>query len=190
MILHTSLTFAENIVENLTFTLIYPTDRSSNLLNVLSILPDHDKRTYLTSLLRILSTQKLNTIYIPSDPDWWKHDSDLVSGAAALLQAITSQDETFREFLLEWLTSSSGGAVGESIGIRRAIIPVIAQDRLAFIQLFEKSLQQFSDKLWIKHTPVLRQEGPSISVEMKSHPLIRPSERPDPAFVCWLVKPE
>ena len=160
----------DEVVESFTFALIHPTDLTANLLKVLGLLPDHDKNTYLISLLRILGTKKLDTLYAPADPQWWKHDSALVSGAAALLHLITFHNITYREFLLEWLTSSSGGGVGMSIAVRRAVVAVIAKHKPPFQQLFEKCLNQFADKLWIKHTPVLRQEGASSSIEIIEYP--------------------
>jgi telomere length regulation protein len=152
------------VVEGLTHKLITPVDESLRLQKVVTLLPAHDKRSYLLSLLRVISTHLQSTH--PGDGEvWWKYDESKVSGAAALLEKILHDDD-FQSLLLEWLTSSTGGGVGEPIALRRAIMAVISQDELAFRELSEKLLQQFADKLWIKHTPIVRQEGPFLPLSL------------------------
>lgn len=55
--------------------------------------------------------------------------------------------------------SPNGGGVGEPIGIRRALVCVLSKDEVVLKGLLEKSLGQFGDKIWIRHTPIMRQEG-------------------------------
>lgn len=149
--------------------LITPQDDSAvRLRKLVVLLPVHDKRTFILSLLRVISTRHLQSdAFEDGDETWWKHDEAKVAGAAALLEKIVLHDDDYRSLVLEWLTSSSGGGIGEPIALRRAIMAVLAHEGLAFRGLFEKLLQQFADKLWIKHTPIMRQEGPSRS---STHP--------------------
>lgn len=60
---------------------------------------------------------------------------------------------------MEWLTGSSEAGLGEGVGIRRAAVAVVSQDREDLVTVFEKSLSQFGDQLYIKHSPMLQQEG-------------------------------
>jgi telomere length regulation protein len=61
--------------------------------------------------------------------------------------------------LILWLTSSSGAGVGSSIAIRRAAIAALSVDRTDAEAILDKSLRQFGDQLYIKHTPTMQQEG-------------------------------
>jgi len=45
------------------------------------------------------------------------------------------------------------------IEIRRAMVAVVAQNTESLAQVLEKAINQFGDQLYIKHTPMLQQEG-------------------------------
>lgn len=83
----------------------------------------------------------------------------LVSAVAGALNSIVSMDQNLRRHLVEWLTSSSGAGLGEGVGIRRAVLAVVSQQKDDIVAVLEKSLSQFGDQLYIKHSPVLQQEG-------------------------------
>jgi telomere length regulation protein len=93
------------------------------------------------------------------DRDWWKADTGLISGAAAYLNIIVLNDDARRAHLLSWLTSLSGAGTGDAVGVRRAAIAVFSNSKNEMESILEKSLQQFGDQLYIKHTPTLQQEG-------------------------------
>ncbi|KAH8891895.1 hypothetical protein GQ53DRAFT_746373 [Thozetella sp. PMI_491] len=82
-----------------------------------------------------------------------------ISSVAGAINAILGASTTRREHVVTWLTSSSGAGLGEGVGIRRAVLSVFAQDRAALSQVLDKSLNQFGDQLYIKHSPVLQQEA-------------------------------
>lgn len=132
-------------------------EKAPRLPRLVSTLAAHDKRTYLFSLLRILSQQFTDTCTTYED-NWWAADTPQVSGAGALLVMIC-KDDVFKSLLVDWVTASNGGGIGEPIGIRRAALLVITRDPFTLQEVFDKSLHQFADKLWIRHTPVIRQEG-------------------------------
>jgi telomere length regulation protein len=114
----------------------------------------------MNSLLRLISLKHFSTSPVLSQgEEWWKVDSDSVSSVAGLVHCLINGDEDLRSSAIEWLIGSRGGGVGEPIGIRRALVAVLAQDDMVLKNLLESSLQQFTDKLWIGHAPVLRQEG-------------------------------
>jgi telomere length regulation protein len=78
---------------------------------------------------------------------------------AGALSGILGSEENGRRQLVEWLTGSSGAGLGEGVGIRRAVMAVISQDRDDLVAVLEKSMSQFGDQLYIKHSPMLQQEG-------------------------------
>jgi len=93
------------------------------------------------------------------ESEWWKEDAARVSSVAGLIDSLVAGDDDLRALVVEWLIGSQGGGIGEPIGIRRALIVILAKDAITLKGLFEKSLQQFSNQLWIKHAPILQQEG-------------------------------
>lgn len=144
------------------------------LQKLVGLLPVHDKRTFAFSLLRVVSAEHLGTARGGHDDGddsddsdgsatgWWRRDAARVAGAAALLAGFVLHDDDVRALVLAWLTATAGGGVGEPLGLRRALVAVIAQDELALRTLLEELLQQFADKLWIARAPIVRQEGRSV----------------------------
>ena len=144
------------------------------LQKLVGLLPVHDKRSFAFSLLRVVAAEHLGTARGGHDDGddgddddggatgWWRRDAVQVAGAAALLAGFVLYDDDVRALVLAWLTATTGGGVGEPLGLRRALVAVIAQDELALPTLLEELLQQFADKLWIARAPIVRQEGRSV----------------------------
>lgn len=86
-------------------------------------------------------------------------DVPKISQIAGLLNDVIGSNEDFRDLAVDWLISPNGGGVGEPIGIRRALVCVLSKGEVVLKGLLEKSLGQFGDKIWIRHTPIMRQEG-------------------------------
>lgn len=89
-------------------------------------------------------------------------EDPIIWAAASALKQIIGDEEVRKGHLLSWLTGTPGAGLGEGCGIRRAAIAVLADDREAIAMVLEKSLSQFGDQLYIKHTPMLQQEGKQI----------------------------
>ena len=70
-----------------------------------------------------------------------------------------AKNEARKSHIITWLTSSSGAGVGDGISIRRSVIVALAEDKNDIEMVLEKSLKQFGDQLYIKHTPTMQQEG-------------------------------
>lgn len=160
--INTDLEFnTDDLVEALTYPHVHPPTSLSKLHYLLTLLQSHDKRTYLTSLLRVLSRKHLTSAASSSefDPKWWVEDVPKISQIAGLLNDIIGSNEDFRDLAVDWLVSPNGGGVGEPIGIRRALVCVLSKDEVMLKGMLEKSLGQFGDKIWIRHTPIMRQEG-------------------------------
>ncbi|KAF4453874.1 hypothetical protein F53441_3560 [Fusarium austroafricanum] len=105
-------------------------------------------------LLHHLSQKYLNHLDLgDASPD------DKVSAVAGLLKELALEDETMRDILISWCASSSGAGLGDGVGIRRAVIAAVAQDRDAIISVLERSIAQFGDELYIRHSAILQQDA-------------------------------
>lgn len=105
-------------------------------------------------LLQHLSQKYLNRLSLEDT-----HPDDKVSAVAGLLMEVALNDETRRDVLINWCASSSGAGVGDGVGIRRAVVGALAQDREAITAVLEKSIAQFGDELYIRHSAMLQQDG-------------------------------
>ncbi|CCT62565.1 related to TEL2 Protein involved in controlling telomere length and position effect [Fusarium fujikuroi IMI 58289] len=105
-------------------------------------------------LLQHLSQKYLNRLSLEdTQPD------DKVSAVAGLLMEVALNDETRRDVLISWCASSSGAGVGDGVGIRRAVVAALARDREAITTVLEKSIAQFGDELYIRHSAMLQQDA-------------------------------
>ncbi|KAF4431795.1 DNA replication checkpoint tel2 [Fusarium acutatum] len=105
-------------------------------------------------LLQHLSQKYLNCLSLEDTrPD------DKVSAVAGLLMEVALSDETRRDVLINWCASSSGAGVGHGVGIRRAVVAALARDREAITTVLEKSMAQFGDELYIRHSAMLQQDA-------------------------------
>lgn len=108
----------------------------------------------ITNLLDHLARQVLNRI---DDDD--KAFVPSISAAAAVIDSVISNDEVRKSHLISWCATSSGAGLGDRVGIRRAVLAVLARDKELITSVLEKSLSQFGDELYIKHAAILQQEG-------------------------------
>lgn len=105
--------------------------------------------------LKLLSDKYLSTL---DDANTTK-GSPLICAATSALRVVIGNDEARKSHLVSWLTSGSGAGIGEGCGIRRAAVAVFSEDKESMAVVLEKSLAQFGDKLYIKHAPLLQQDG-------------------------------
>ncbi|KLO90999.1 related to TEL2 Protein involved in controlling telomere length and position effect [Fusarium fujikuroi] len=105
-------------------------------------------------LLQHLSQKYLNRLSLEDT-----HPDDKVSAVAGLLMEVALNDETRRDVLISWCASSSGAGVGDGVGIRRAVVAALARDREAITTVLEKSIAQFGDELYIRHSAMLQQDA-------------------------------
>jgi len=103
---------------------------------------------------------------------WWQVDSDLISASAALVTILLGNEESRTNHVVTWLTSSSGAGVGEGVAIRRAILAALVKNKSYIEIVLEKSLQQFGDQLYIKHTPAMQQDGRCLKYNPNMQALI------------------
>lgn len=101
----------------------------------------------------------LSNLYLnDADSSPPSEESQVISAAAGIINRLVTGDAKHASHLIAWLTSATGAGLGDSIGIRRAVLAVLACDKDNIIAVFEKSLSQFGDYLYIRHTPMLQQE--------------------------------
>ncbi|KAI8153764.1 DNA replication checkpoint protein tel2 [Colletotrichum sp. SAR 10_70] len=112
------------------------------------------KRT-IFAVLKHLSEVFLNKI----DDEETAEPSQIISAAAGVVDRLIANGESRKTHLVSWLTSSTGAGLGESIGIRRAVLAALAQDKECINLILEKSINQFGDQLYIKHSPILQQQA-------------------------------
>ncbi|KAI9680020.1 MAG: telomere binding protein [Caeruleum heppii] len=133
-------------------------DLGTKLQACVSSLQDYEQHKFFNSLLRLLPKRLPHPDGSSSDdPTWWLQNTTKIGGAAALLSCLAREGGR-KDDLVDWLTSTSGGGVGEDIAIRRAVVAAVATDEERLHTVLERSLQHFGDKLYIQHTPVLHQE--------------------------------
>ncbi|KAL2019823.1 hypothetical protein VTK56DRAFT_9174 [Thermocarpiscus australiensis] len=121
---------------------------------LLSNLPQTEQRKVLFSVLKLFSTEHLDRLGRCESEE----SKTLISAVSGAIHSICGSDENGRKCLVEWLTGSSGAGLGDGVGIRRAVLAVISQHRDDLVAVLEKSLSQFGDQLYIKHSPMLQQE--------------------------------
>ncbi|KAJ3473493.1 hypothetical protein NLG97_g10275 [Lecanicillium saksenae] len=85
-------------------------------------------------------------------------ESKPVTSVAGIIDALVKDDAARKAFLVTWCTASSGAGLGDTVGIRRAVLAALATDKDSITSVLEKSLNQFGDQLYIKHAAILQQE--------------------------------
>jgi telomere length regulation protein len=140
-------------------------DNGAHFVRLLDHLPLFDQRNVVTAVLQTLAKEHLSAdVTTEANSSSWKADSKLISGAAGLVKLMVVGSESRKSFIIAWTTSSTGAGVGEGIPIRRAVLAVVADDKSNIDTIFEKSIAQFGDQLYIRHTPTIQQEGTQSSL--------------------------
>lgn len=129
-------------------------DTSSSTFAQIALSQPRTAKKVLHALLSHISSRFLGHVSLNNT-----HPDDAVSAVAGILQALVLEDEIRKRLLITWCTSSSGAGLGDGIGIRRAVLAALAQDRGAITTVLEESLAQFGDELYIKHAAMLQQDG-------------------------------
>ena len=98
----------------------------------------------------------------------------IAAGATALILKLIKGYNQCSTLLVDWLNGTAAISANRGIYMIRVVIAALAQDQgtlpellsdqsdqmLASLrELIEKSLSLFSDTLYIKHTPIIQQEG-------------------------------
>ncbi|KAH7060624.1 telomere length regulation protein-domain-containing protein [Macrophomina phaseolina] len=136
---------------------IQDTEKVSNFLRVLQRLRAHEQRLFLLALLRVLSEKVLIGASVQAQD--LKSTSKAIAGSVALVQAIINTSEPLKESLVSWLTNSASGSASVSFATRRVAVAALQSDEDRICKVLERSMEQFGDELFIRHTPMLQQEA-------------------------------
>ncbi|KFY38918.1 hypothetical protein V495_06279 [Pseudogymnoascus sp. VKM F-4514 (FW-929)] len=128
------------------------------LQKLLDIIPTYEQKSVLNCALRLLVKRHLPSDANYGDVAWWKEDTARISAGAAYLGTIINGNTARKDLLLSWMTGLPGAGIGEPISIRRAAIAAVSQSKYDLEAVLEKSMQQFGDQLYIKHTPSMQQD--------------------------------
>lgn len=136
----------------------------------------YEQERFLYSLLRTLP-KKLIAASKSSEGNRDFRNDTAVAGAAALLAGITDDNNKLRDELVTWLIGNPGGGIGGDLSIRRAAFAALSLQtgmrplshfsaagianvlKEAIQVILEKGMRTFGDELFVKHSPILHQEG-------------------------------
>lgn len=166
--------YVDNIIENAFSSLLAGDDSGlNNYRALIQHLTANEQNNVFLSLIRILSRRLGRLDGAPLGPNM--PETNLVAGAAALLFRLSNGSADLRGVLIRWLTGTAASCVGQGISVYRAVIASLAHDeRKLYVllsdpntdvrvesikEVFSRTLSQFGDPLYIKHTPIVQQEG-------------------------------
>ncbi|KAI9698436.1 MAG: telomere binding protein [Candelina mexicana] len=157
-----SMGYVDQVVENV-YQGLLPTGELFwvSFRCLISFMLSHEQRNVLYSMLRILPKRHLPPSRSSEDGTLWQGDAREVGSAAGLISGIVRDDDEkgrLKDELVAWLTDTSGGGIGEDVGIRRAVVVSLKIDAGRLPSVLDKTMRQFGDKLYIKHAPILHQE--------------------------------
>ncbi|KAL7936177.1 telomere length regulation domain-containing protein [Trichoderma chlorosporum] len=146
-----SLGYLETLVKTVIDGLLLRKGNDPKVFAKVCFAQPHSAKKTMNILLQHLA-QQLNGLDL-DDPS----SKGLISAAAGVIDAVVKGNDTLYNHLVTWCASSSGAGLGDAVGIRRAILAVVAQNKDGITTVFEKSLAQFGDQLYIKHAAILQQ---------------------------------
>ncbi|KAG6016474.1 hypothetical protein E4U54_001398 [Claviceps lovelessii] len=148
-----SLGYAETIVTICINDLLLSQDVQRLLFSKICLHQPQVSKKVINMLLACLSQKFLNHLELQDVAP-----NETVSAAAGIINDVVQNDQTRVSHLVTWCCSTSGAGLGHSIGIRRAVVALLAKDKETITLILEKSVNQFGDQLYIKHTAIMQQQ--------------------------------
>lgn len=146
----------EILIQELLYRLVLHDDADNEIFSKLvNSYPLPEQRKVLYLILKLLSDLHLSSI----EDSNANEDDPAIWASVGAIKLVIANNDAQRNNLVAWLTSASGAGVGERCSIRRAAVAALADHKESISTVLEKGLSLFSDKLYIKHTPILQQEG-------------------------------
>ncbi|KAI1166843.1 telomere length regulation protein-domain-containing protein [Nemania serpens] len=147
---------AEILIQELLYRLVLHDDADNEIFSKLvNSYPLPEQRKVLYLILKLLSDLHLSSI----EDSNANEDDPAIWASVGAIKLVIANNDAQRNNLVAWLTSASGAGVGERCSIRRAAVAALADHKESISTVLEKGLSLFSDKLYIKHTPILQQEA-------------------------------
>ena len=146
-----------------------------------------ERAKLISSLLRHLTTTFFNKAGGDAENSGQK---PVISAVAGLISKVAQDEASQKSCLAGWLTGPVGAGPDANIYIRRAVFASLAKDEHQLFEVLEKSMEQFGDDLYVKHTPMLQQEGRASSLS-PSHcdSLTLSSTCTSRSTWCWISQP-
>ncbi|RYP41667.1 hypothetical protein DL767_000872 [Monosporascus sp. MG133] len=150
------LAHSDNLAKKLfTDLLLGDTNSSSAFTTLFGHFPPLEQRKMLSVILKFLADMWLNVLDTSENTE----DYPIIWAATGALKMVVGDGEVRKGHLVSWLTGNPGAGIGDGCAVRRAAVAVLAEDKEAITTVLEKSISQFGDPLYIKHTPILQQEA-------------------------------
>lgn len=147
-----SLSYSETLIKVVIDGLLLTKGIPCSIFIQVAFSQPRNSKKILNILLHYLSERLLTHLTLDD-----VSPNETVSAVATIIQGVVIDDEARKNLLINWCASSSGAGLGAGIGIRRAVLAALAQDREAVTTVLAKSLAQFGDELYIKHAAMLQQ---------------------------------
>lgn len=144
-------------------------------IRLLEGLSQTERVKLFSSLLRHLTSTFFNK---PGDLETFSQ-TPVISAVAGLISKLAHDEALKRTCLAGWLVGPIGAGPDANIAIRRAVFACLAKDENHLFDVSDESLGQFGDDLYIKHTPMLQQEGRE-SLYPLAHEVLDQLTRPSP----------
>lgn len=138
----------------ITDLLLHPTSGRTAFQGLFDQIPALEQKKILFAILNCLSATYLS----PTDGAADQSTSSAVSAVAGLVAEVVRDDKILHGFLVSWLAAGSNAFTG-GIGIRRSVLAVLSKDRENLFTVLQTAVNNFGDQLFIKHAPILQQEG-------------------------------
>ncbi|TDZ58320.1 DNA replication checkpoint protein tel2 [Colletotrichum trifolii] len=150
------LGYSDSLMNQLIKDMLLGRDDSQNaFFKLFGQFSNLEQKRIIFAVLKYMSEVFLNKL---DDRDLSTPNS-VVSATAGKIQRLASNDESRKTHLVSWLTSSTGAGLGDGVAIRRAVLAALTHDKDCVYLVLEKSISQFGDQLYIKHSPVLQQQA-------------------------------
>ena len=121
---------------------------------MISRLARHEQRYFLVAGLNNISKRFLPQRAPSELYSTFKQSNATISACIAILRAIVSTPSTaMNSMLSDWVLKLPT----EGVDMYRAVVSVLSTEEQE--RVLQKSWEQFGDSLWIRHTPVVQQEG-------------------------------
>ncbi|UNI14642.1 telomere binding protein [Purpureocillium takamizusanense] len=149
-----SLGYTSTVAKTMVDELLLSKDGRPEAFSTVCLQQPLASKKMMKLLLDYLSQRFLNSLALNDSSS-----NNVVSAVAGVIDAVAAGDAALATILVDWCTAASGAGLGDQIGIRRAVLAVLAKNKETITTVLEKSLAQFGDQLYIKHAAILQQEA-------------------------------
>ncbi|EMD94324.1 hypothetical protein COCC4DRAFT_58274 [Bipolaris maydis ATCC 48331] len=160
------LGYTDQIVSSLLLTIIND-DSVEHLVRLLSHMKTFEQRKYMNAIITFVAKQYLSNEVVSKDSP--VASSPVIGAAAGLFHDLIQDNDVLKEHLISTLTKSTIPVLDDSLSARRSVVAALAKDHDKLHTLLENLIKLFGDLVYIRHTPVLQQEG--IGYVKRSEPM-------------------